>query len=95
MKLIDLDEAIDAIESTDWYHINNRGELSEGAEGDESALYKATDIYKAIKELLVVDAEPVIRCMDCKWFGAWYCDLLHFGIVDLHKYCAWAESKEE
>ena len=59
IKLINLDEAIDAIDSTDWYHINDRGELSEGAEGDESALYKATDIYKAIGEVPVVDAIPV------------------------------------
>lgn len=59
MKLIDLDEAIDAIESTNWYHINDCGEPSEGADGDESALYKATDIYKAIGEVPVMDAEPV------------------------------------
>lgn len=43
-----------------------------------------------------VDAVPVIRCKDCKWFSIiGYCDLLRFRIVDSYKYCAWAERKEE
>lgn len=58
MRLIDLDEVINAIYSTDWYHLFN-GELSKGAEDEYHALYLATDIYKAIGEVPVVDAEPV------------------------------------
>ena len=58
MRLIDLDKAIDAIYRTDWYHLFN-GELSEGAEDEDHALYMATDIYKAIGEVPVVDSEPV------------------------------------
>ena len=57
-ELINLDEAIDAIYRTNWYHLFN-GELSEGAEDEDHALYKATDIYKAVGEVQQVDAEPV------------------------------------
>lgn len=81
MRLIDLDEVINAIYSTDWYHLFN-GELSKGAEDEYHALYLATDIYKAIGEVPVVDAEPVrhgrwimeyetkegrsMRCSECR-----------------------------
>ena len=58
MKLIDLEEVINAIYSTDWYHLFN-GELSEGAEDEEHALYKAEDVYKAIEGVPVVDAIPI------------------------------------
>lgn len=44
-----LKETIDRI---DWYHINPHGELVEGAHGDDDALYKAEDIYKAIDSAL-------------------------------------------
>lgn len=65
MRLVDLDEVIDAIESTDWYHLFN-GKLSEGAEDEDHALYRATDIYKAIGEVPVMDTEPVRHG---KWIG--------------------------
>ena len=58
MKMVDLDEVIDAIDSTDWYHLFN-GKLSEGAEDEDHALYKAEDVYKAIEGVPVVDAIPI------------------------------------
>ena len=58
MKIVDLDEVIDAIENTDWYHLFN-GKLSEGAEGEESALYRAEDVYKAIKGVQHAEAIPI------------------------------------
>jgi len=58
MKLVDLDEVINAIYFTDWYRLFN-GKLSEGAEDEKHALYLATDIYKAIEEVPVVDAIPI------------------------------------
>lgn len=49
--LIRRKDAVDAIERTDWYHINKRGELVHGANGEEDVpLYKADDVYKAIAE---------------------------------------------
>ena len=58
MKIVDLDKVIDAIERTDWYHLFN-GKLSGGAEGVESALYKAEDVYKAIKGVPHTEAIPI------------------------------------
>jgi hypothetical protein len=45
-----------------------------------------------------VDAVPVIRCKDCKWFGKAGCAV---NIVDEsdepkeNDYCSWAERKEK
>lgn len=101
MRLIDLDEVIDAIESTEWYHLVN-GKLSEGAEDENHALYLATDIYKAIGEVQQVDAEPVRHG---KWDyvtvvdeGFWRCSTCGtpseaLGARKLYKYCPFCGAK--
>ena len=98
MKLVDLDEVIDAIESTEWYHLVN-GELSEGAKGDESALYKAEDVYKAIKGVPVVDVEFV---GDGHWIvidddpcEVWACDQCGFILEreEPYRYCPYCGAK--
>ena len=92
MRLVDLDEVINAIYSTDWYHLFN-GKLSEGAEGEESALYKAEDVYKAIGEVPVMDVEfvgdgnwIVIDDEPCK---VWACDQCGFILEgeEPYRYC--------
>ena len=60
---------IDAIDKTDWYHINVQGRLTLGAVNEGEALYKATDIYNAIDKITVADVVEVIRCGECR-----YCD---------------------
>lgn len=53
-------DAIDAIDSTDWYHINNKGELVHGANSkDDVPLYKAVDIYKAVNGLPPAQPERI------------------------------------
>lgn len=49
--LIKREDAIEAIEGTDWYHINRNGDLVSGARSDGTALYKAADVYKALEEV--------------------------------------------
>lgn len=45
-------EAIDAIENIEWYHLNAKGEMESGANSAEhQAWYKADDIYKVLEEL--------------------------------------------
>lgn len=44
-------QAIDAIEDVDWYHVNPKGELVHGSTSDEESWYRAEDIYKAIESL--------------------------------------------
>lgn len=48
MRLIDIDNLKEQIDILTWYHINKNGELVEGAEDSDSALYKAEDIYRLI-----------------------------------------------
>ena len=41
--------AIEAVEDTDWYHINKNGELVHGANSEEDTpLFKADDIYRVL-----------------------------------------------
>lgn len=44
-------QAIEAIEGVDWYHVNSKGELVSGSTSDEESWYKAKDIYEALKSL--------------------------------------------
>ena len=48
VKLIDANALDEIVSETTWYHINKNGELVEGAEDSDSALYKAEDIYRII-----------------------------------------------
>lgn len=54
--LIEREDAIDAIEGTDWYHQNRNKDMVSGANSDEhQAWYKAEDVYKALKEVPSAD----------------------------------------
>jgi len=62
------EDAIEAIEDTDWYHINSQAEMVHGANSElHQAWYKAIDIYSAIDSVPSADVAPVVRCKDCKW----------------------------
>ena len=62
---ISREAAIEAIENTDWYHINHSGELVHGANSnDDTPLYKADDVYKAID---AVPAADVVERKKGKW----------------------------
>lgn len=51
-----------------------------------------------LDEMPTVDAEPVIRCKDCKWLGKSGCAVLIVDESDKPKeddFCSWAERKEK
>lgn len=50
-------DLIEAIEDTDWYSFNRKGELTHGAKDESEAWYKYEDIYKAIDRVPSVSAE--------------------------------------
>ena len=65
--------------------------------GDNSKGYR-----DAIDEAPTVDAVPVIRCKDCKYYQQgsrnsddWLWCMMNHHYTDEEKYCAWAERKEE
>lgn len=41
----------DAIDSTTWYHQNRNKDMVKGASDEETAWYKAEDVYKAIENV--------------------------------------------
>ena len=58
------------------------------------------DIMQLIYEQPTVDAEPAIRCRDCKHHtdekpGMVYCPELVGGWIEEECYCSWAEPKSE
>lgn len=66
MMLVDKEKVIEAIEETDWYHINKNGKLASGANStDDIPLYKSDDIYKAVDSVKSVNAIPV------EWIEKW------------------------
>ncbi len=58
-------------------------------------------VYNGIMKLPTVDAVPVIRCKDCKYYqhgknaDDWLWCMMNHHYTDEEKYCAWAERKEE
>ena len=61
-RLIDANALMDAIEVTDWYHISPKGYLQKGANSQiHTPLFKADDIFQALKDAPTVDAVEVVR----------------------------------
>ena len=55
------------------------------------------DFDEKLKSMPTVDAVPVIRCKDCKWYEfdrKMHCGLPH-GVRSKDDYCSDAERKEE
>ena len=54
------EDAIEAIENTDWYHFNSQAEMVHGANSDlHQAWYSANDIYSAVENVPSADVAPV------------------------------------
>ena len=61
-RLIDANALTDAIEVTDWYHISPKGYLQKGANSQiHTPLFKADDIFQALKDAPTVDAVEVVH----------------------------------
>lgn len=50
-------QAVEAIEDVDWYHVNSKGELVHGSTSEEESWYRADEVYKAIESLPPVEPE--------------------------------------
>ena len=91
MRLIDSDELWERLNYEPWEHNEDRDEI-------------ALPIVNAAP---TVDAVPVVRCKDCKWFadnngGEWYgCKMFHVVRItpeDAPKpddFCSYGERREE
>ena len=57
------------------------------------------DFDEKLKSMPTIDAAPVIRCKDCKYFvdeeDQSYCIEMMYGQCSGNGFCAWAERKEE
>lgn len=61
--------------------------------------YDWRDILQIIRKQPVVDAVPVVRCKDCKWFdrddGSVIGDCeQHDRFTNINNFCAWGERRE-
>jgi len=91
--------AVEAIEKTDWYHINKNGELVSGANSQEhEPLYKASEIYVALEEVPSADDVEVVRCRDCIRYDTHdkRCRYWNHGVgVDLNGFCSKGERRTD
>lgn len=61
----------------------------------------ALDVIDLVKEMPTVDAVPVVRCKNCRYFNKYgfkleYTECTHFDCdVSEDGYCAWGETKDE
>lgn len=56
----DINELRETIQETTWYHVHN-GRLVMGAKSNETALYRATDIFRIVDELEPKEVERVVH----------------------------------
>ena len=80
MRLIDADELYDLLDG--GYDIDL----------DELPETKA-ELLRMIDDQETVDAVPVVRCKDCKWWNDEYC--VDFMTTDRNGFCAWGERRED
>lgn len=87
MRLIDADEAYKVL--TDYYH--HKTEIQHEA------------LKEAIERVPTVDAEPVVRCKDCKKYipcqklpigTSKWCDMFDRATCEMN-YCGWGERRED
>lgn len=71
--------------------------------GENEYIYDANCILESIDEQPTIDAAPVVRCKDCKWFvldttGGAYCNHPTCGLFNGYEpdaFCSYGERKEE
>lgn len=100
--LISRSALIEKIESTDWYHISESGNLAKGANSElHTPLFKADDIFTALENANAVDAVIPVRCAQCKHFkrnleNDTYCSSVN-GLTDPQEddFCSYGERRAE
>ena len=60
------------------------------------SVYDTYEVLKDIKNEPTIDAVPVVRCKDCKYYrkNRFVCDLTKYASTE-DDFCSWAERKEE
>lgn len=87
---------IDAIEGTDWYHINENGEMVSGSTSEHESWYKHDDIMLILETIPSPPVEPkpvqpegVIPHRNYKYLSDYWCECgWHLGEKGVVKYCA-------
>lgn len=84
-EFIKKEHAIDAVECTDWYHINKNGTMVHGAnDAIHQAWQKADEIHKAIEN---IPALNIVKCKECRYgeyredYGDYECHSSGCGLV--------------
>lgn len=58
-EYIEREAVIKMLEKTDWYTISKNRKLMLGAANEETALYKAGDMFQLVRKAPAADVEPV------------------------------------
>ena len=73
-RLVDVFALVENIEDITWYHVNEAGRLTEGANSNRDIpLFKANDIFSALGSAPTVDAVEVVHGRWIMRGGKRYC----------------------
>ena len=98
--LVSRRDVTNAIEETDWYHINKKGEMVKGSPSEMEAWYKYADIMDAVGSVPSADAVEVVRCKDCIHYESddtgdmMVCNVTD-TVCDNDDYCSYGERRED
>ena len=92
-RLIKANELMATIEGINWYHIDKLGYLSDGANSQyHTPIYKAEDIYNAIRNAPIIDAVEVVHGRwevypDERYRTCSNCKMILESVADVFRYC--------
>ena len=95
MKLIDADAIYKILESCEIRKATIGNPLTDWEYGYTCGIERAESEIECAP---TVDAVPVIRCKDCKWFGDIGCAISIVDDTDKpseNDYCSWAERRND
>lgn len=95
MRLIDAEELHNALRKQQRWIVKREGFTNEG--------YSYDQVHFAIDNAPTVDAEPVVRCKDCKYGepnGQYGCKCYHHQLYEAHEmspndFCSYGKRRED
>ena len=93
MRTIDADALAREIEKIKW-----NLQMLDDTQSTDKVWNGVRMVEKKVESAPTIDAEPVVRCKDCRWFGKIWCAIEVVDETDMPKendFCSFAERKDD
>ena len=88
-------EALESAELISWYHANQKGKMVPGASSSDEAYVEFNDVVSLLENATAIDAVPVVRCGNCKWYDSAFSVCSKCGVcVNYDFFCADGEKED-